>query len=454
MGLNAMYPFQDAAVQKALRAPQQRHILNFETGLGKTRTALEIIKQVEAKNVLIVTPAIVRHHWADEWEDWFDHRGAAPILAGRGRTSGLSRRAQGELATAYASPVQVVSYTLLPEVAATGWDAIVFDEAHRLKNPVSVQSRAARALLGRCPAAVVLALTATLMPDDITDVWNILDLLWPGRFGQYKGGKYVSWAFANRYAQKHEVEVGEKVYTQFKGLNQENAAELEHRLKNVSSRATKKEWRHVLPPFLVSTRKIEGRKYASIDEWLEKQGDDKLTAVKEWIDDAAIEVTHCCILTHLRETAEKIAAQLKSSGYNTVCITGELDPETRSKQIDAAKKSSRAVLVATMHSVGIGIDLTKFTRALFAELYWRPETVIQALGRFWRLSSQEPASVEILCIKDSVDEQMAKNVLTKVTAINTVLPEGDSEARLEEALGALAKMTDEEVLANLMEACQ
>jgi SNF2 family DNA or RNA helicase len=359
------------------------------------------------------------------------------------------------LALAYESPVQVVSYALLHEVRAEGWDAIVFDEAHRLKNPISKQARAARVLMERNPRAVALHLTATLMPDDINDVWNLLDLLWPGRFGAYRGGKYVAWSFANRYAQKHEIEVGEKVYTQYKGLNPANAKELEHRLKAVSSRATKKEWRHVLPPFLVSTRKIEGRKYASIDEWLDKQGEDKLSAVAEWLEDAVLESSHTCILTHLRGTAQRIAEQIHGTypQVQVFCITGEQSPEERGALLEQARKSPRAVLVATMHSVGIGIDLTKFTRALFAELYWRPETVIQALGRFWRLSSQEPASVEILCIKDSVDEQMAKNVLTKVSAINTVLPEGDSEARLEEAMGALANMTDEEALANLMEAC-
>jgi SNF2 family DNA or RNA helicase len=118
-----------------------------------------------------------------------------------------------------------------------------------------------------------------------------------------------------------------------------------------------------------------------------------------------------------------------------LAITGEDSPESRNALLRQAKEHTKAIVVATMHSIGIGIDLTFCTQALFAELYYRPETVIQAIGRFSRLSGKVPSSVAILCVEGTADEMLAQHLLAKIAAINKVVQPGDSEAKLSDALG-------------------
>ena len=451
-----LYTFQASAVQTALDAGR-RWIFALEMGLGKTACAIRYMGAIDAKKVLVCTPAIVRSAWLTELDRWWpNHPDAKAITHGRSRR-GLSKRIQADRAKAYEAPIQIASYALIDQIDPMGWDCIVLDEAHRLKNDAAKQSKQVRAIIEANPKAAVIALTGTLMPDQPKDVWNILDLLWPERFGK-------KFAFYNRYSLKETItgDNGEIYGTNYYGVNSQFAPELKTRLALVSSRVTKNEVAHLLPPFLVQTIKIEATDAievpATFADWQAAQnvfnacGDQKVSAAIEWAIDALESgATHICILTHRRETAENIAAGVqKACGTRDVrvsAITGASSPEARNEELANCKEAKSSVVVATMHSIGIGIDLTFCTQALFAELYYRPETVIQAIGRFSRLSGKVPSSVQIMCIEGTPDETMAHTLQAKIAAINATMEAGLSEAKLQEAL--TTPMDEDSVLMSL-----
>jgi hypothetical protein len=417
--------------------------------------AVSACRRFGAGRVLVVTPAVVRDHWLDEFSDWWpDHPQVGLITMGRARKSGVSKKAAVVREQAYQSSIQVVSYALLGEVDPGPWDAIILDEAHRLKSVSAKQSKLARHIIEANPRAMVLPLTATPMPDDIIDIWNINDMLWPGRFGRQTDPKYVPWPFANRYAVWNYTweDKGE-----FKGLNPAHADELRARLNECWSRVTKAEVAHLLPPFMVRLIKVAADrqvKFKNVDDWLDRQGTEKLPFVKEWLEDAVVTDNHLCILTHLRATAESIAAQAAKDhpGLPVFCITGDEQPGVRVERIKLASQHKKAIVVATMHSVGIGIDgLSCFTRGLFAELYWRFETMQQAMGRLNRLSSQQKSQFDILCLKGTQDEAIARSLMKKINAIDQAIGAGKDGVAAMEALDGL-KMTDEEAVAMLNEA--
>ncbi len=442
----SLYPFQLVGVEYLVK--NLRGILNWEMGTGKTAAAITAMKALNVKKALIVTPAIVRTAWLSELDRWWPgHPEARPILYGKSR-GGLSKKQRAARDEAYASPIRVVSYALVGEVVKHGpmdFDCVVFDEAHRLKNPKAAQSKVCREILDLCPGVAAFALTGTLMPDQPKDVWNILDLLWPGRFGKmYK--------FYSRYAEQETItgDNGEVYGTNWYGVNRFHVDELKERLSQIASRVTKAEVAHLLPPFCVSMLKIEGEqneeKAITFKDWQEAQehldsyGTRKIPSVVEWAKDAAESASHLCILTHRRETARAIAREIeKAYGTGDVrisTITGDTSPEERNEELAHCRQADRAVVVATMHSVGIGIDLTFCTQALFAELYYRPETVIQAIGRFSRLSGKVPSSVQLMCLQGTIDEIMAQQLLDKIAAINQTMKSGLSEEKLQEALSS------------------
>lgn len=454
-----LYTFQRDAVEAFKRASRHRWIFNLETGLGKTPAAITAVKELAYDRILVVTPALVRTHWVREWARWWPDKASeiAALTIGRNRKSGVSKRGQERRDQAYRSNVQVVSYALVGDVDprgpdGNGWDCIILDELHRLQSWKSKQSKDVRAITDVNPQAAILGLTATLMPNDIIDLWHQLDTLWPGNWGRQTNKRYAPWAFTSRYCNQVEnvdLDTGERYGIEWKGINAEHAAELKTRLARVSTRITKAEVAHLLPPFLVTILRVRPDKqvrFQTLQDWEEGNGLQKLPFVLDWLEDALKSNTHVFIATHLKATARKLSEACASLG-NVVLVTGDETPEQRNAILDKAKASPGAILIGTMHAVGIGISLTFCTAALLAELYPRPETVIQFLGRFSRLDSSIPSSVSILCLEGTVDERMANIVFSKIEAINQATPAGTADSKLQEAINI--QHTDEEVMASL-----
>lgn len=461
--MGSPYPFQERDGHTAAQAPLARWIFNYETGLGKTVAAVLAARELSRERILIVTPAIVRSHWLRHIADWWPERraDAAAITMGKDRQSGVSKRAGAKRDAAYQSNIQVVSYSLVKQVAKAPWDLVILDELHRLQAVGSQQSKGVRQIVDANERAGVFGLTATLMPNDILDIWNPLDTIWPGRFGAQNHYDLAHdtqpYSFKKRYSNETKVTVGEEVYTEWRGINPAHALELRERIAACSSSATKAQYAHLLPPMMVDLLRVppkKQQKYKNLDEWREHNGSEKVPWVIDWLEDALASDSHVFVATHLHATAEAISNAVRSvyPGVATYTITGERypSPEQRNAALAEARAQPRAILVGTMHSVGIGISLTFCTQALMAELYPRPETMIQFLGRFSRLDSNVPSRVSMLCFEGTVDERCAEMIKRKVDAINLATPAGTADTKLQEALDI--KYTEEEMLDNLADA--
>lgn len=437
-------------VAAAVGIKEQRWFFADEMGLGKSAEVITATRLLAATKVLVVCPAIVRYNWTSEFRKWWndDTREVGIIHAGLVRSVG-SKREKAALKRAYSSPFQVVSYNLLPKLTQkTGWDVIIFDECHRLKNPTATWTKVARELVLLNPGAHIYGLTATLMPDKPLDACGIVECICPGRFGGLNKAGELPFTLKGRYANANHNGYG----WDFKGVNPLYVDELAERIRGLSSRTTKLEVAHLLPPFDVHYLEIRPgnpKEFRSIqqdlgtnfrqhtekvDFALMRAGQEKITAAIEWAKDALESQTHVAICTHLKETARTIATGLESYTGGVFLVTGDTPPEKRNELLARARECPRAVIVSTMHSVGIGIDLTFCPSACLAELYYRPETVIQLLGRFSRLSGTVPSSVTIMVVKGSIDEAIAFALQAKIEALNTVLKGGLSESHLVEQL--------------------
>lgn len=413
-------PWQEVGVKAALKAPGRRWLFGDEMGLGKTAQAITICKHSAYKRILVVCPAIVRSAWLREFDKWWpEHPRIGNVWAGPARAT-MSKKKRGELELAYTAPIIVTSYNLVHHVIDKGYDCIVQDECHRLINPAASWSKVLRNKVENAPELAVLGLTATPMPDKPLDAIGIIEAVWPGRMGGLDSRGNIKFKTKERYSNAEHNGYG----WSFKGVNELFADELRARLSTMMSRTTKKEIAHLLPTFDVKVLTIP------------KSSKTKMQYAAEWSEDAAVGASHLCIMTDLRETAAKIAKKLEKSQERSVyLVTGALQPEQRNKVLAEAKNCRNAIIVATMHSVGIGIDLTFATSCLFIELAHRPEAVVQALGRFSRLSSTVPSAVEILVVEGSREERRAFRLQDKLEAIDKVAESGLSEQELLDKIG-------------------
>lgn len=160
-----LWPHQQAAVEFVVRqwATQPGALLDMEMGTGKTLTTLALLGY--EWRTLVLCPKSVRAVWAREAVKW-DRPDQWCIPQGSGRHKALAIRSQRNGATVL-NYEALLSPELMAAVQATRWDAVVFDESHRLKAPFGAASKLARKI--RAPRR--LALTGTPMPHSPLDVW-------------------------------------------------------------------------------------------------------------------------------------------------------------------------------------------------------------------------------------------------------------------------------------------
>jgi SWI/SNF-related matrix-associated actin-dependent regulator 1 of chromatin subfamily A len=372
---------------------------------------------------------------------WPEHPEIGIISYGRGRTKGLSKKKLAAKDAALAAPIQIVSYDLAAEVDPTPWDVIIIDEIHKLKSPWTKQSRAVKRLTLGNPGAAIIGLTGTPMPDRPIDIWNPLDTIWPARFGSAKNDDAIPWAFKDRYSNKTHNGHG----WDFEGVNVLHLEELRRRLAACTTRVTKAEVAHFLPkllvvPLLVDPVNLKATKLRSaskkgFEDSLFKSGDEKVGPAYDWAETCLENgAKKLVVFTYLKETARRIEEKCKKLGVPTFVITGDIVADDRHAVITQFGAVPKAICVATMSSAGIGINgLEIATDVLFAELYYRPETVEQALGRFNRLSSKEPTTVSLLVLRGTLDEALVVSLQQKLEAIDSVITPSQGAQGLETA---------------------
>lgn len=191
---------------------------------GKTPTLCILLREHHYQQNLIVAPASTLYKWKEEYEEW--HGGLAEVVAGsKSKRLQLYQTFPGTL---------VISYeTLRADVELLAkWrviDAMVLDEAHRLRNHKSSQSKACFRLGKQSKCR--LALSGTPAYNKADNLYGILHYLYPSLFTSY-------WQFVGYYFEVEEqiIRPGGQIRKIHKigGVRPERQAELSEFLELIS----------------------------------------------------------------------------------------------------------------------------------------------------------------------------------------------------------------------------
>lgn len=427
-------PYQLAAVEKFLSRPGPRRLfLAHKMRGGKTYTSMGVLRQVMPERALFIVPAMVRPTWTRLLTEHFPERTVAAIIEGRmadGSKPALARRA-----AAYAAQWQVTSYDLAGEVAAEGWDFILFDEVHNLRSPKSQQTKRARVLLWANPEVEALGLSGTLIPNEAKQLWPPLDAFFPGEWGAPKPKTGDgSWQFEGKYCIKEVTAHG----TIYRGLRPDKAQQLRTDLAPYVHEATEADFAQYIPRLSIEPL------------YVTKQPRDKAKFALEWVRDVVTPDVSFGVFTHLRETAHEIAAAManKFPKVPVYLFTGADSPEKRDKLL-VASRTGRAIIVGTTHSLREGISLEHLPHALVLEWVTELVQVLQFLPRFTPTSG-DPSAIppRVDFVIGPNDESRLAVLRERVGAANAVFTVGRAEAALE-ALSAPKGMSDAEFEAEL-----
>jgi SWI/SNF-related matrix-associated actin-dependent regulator of chromatin subfamily A-like protein 1 len=132
-----LYPYQRTGAEWL--AVRSAGLLADEMGVGKTPQAIAACDAAGVRSVLVLTPGIARVNWKREFERWQTIPRTVFVVR-----SGDDLRSVG----AFCADVLVCSYAILAQkkarayLAKLDFDALIADEAHALKEPTAVRSRA------------------------------------------------------------------------------------------------------------------------------------------------------------------------------------------------------------------------------------------------------------------------------------------------------------------------
>lgn len=339
----------------------------------------------------------------------------------------------------------ITSWELLAKLPVSPRRWLVLDEADAAKRTTTTRTKAA--VLHRNASYARIALTATPMSRDVDDLWPLLDLISPGLWGS------SVWAFRHRYMHIHQRIVNGVNYGAYaEGLRRDRAPELASRLSKGMHVALHDdpEVASLLPPIDMRTQWISGGagvvalSGGEIVGEMQRAEDAKVRALVESVagDDRPV-----CVLSHRREMAERCAEALEAAGRSVVLAHGGTATKARLKRAEQAA-NGQLDLVSTMHALGIGIDLTRYRKVIFVELYWVARTIIQAMGRFRRLSSDpnERVVVDFLCQSDGPDVAMAAMLRRRIEDQKQLMRTGAMTAAM---LEHMRPQTQEELSAAL-----
>lgn len=183
-----MNPHQVDAALFALASPLSKGVLLAdEVGLGKTIEAALVIAQKWAerrRRILLVVPASLRKQWSQELAEKF----SLPSVIIEAKVFNDARKQGVARPFDHDGKVVITSYefaaTKADDIRHGGWDLVVFDEAHRLRN-VHKQGASVRAKKLReatRPFFKVL-LTATPLQNSLMELYGLVSVLDEHFFG-------------------------------------------------------------------------------------------------------------------------------------------------------------------------------------------------------------------------------------------------------------------------------
>jgi SNF2 family DNA or RNA helicase len=427
-----LLPHQKKAVRKWNK--RRGFGLFMDMGTGKTRVALEILRRKKPKRVLVVAPLSAIPVWAKEVRKVGLNRRVRDASLGtiRERADYVKARGNCILTVGYESYWRE---PLRSAILKWGPNAVVYDEAHRLKSAGAKQSRFAGVLYKEL--SLILALTGTPMPNGPEDLYALYRA-----FDQEVFGTRLM-DFERRYIKK-----GGWNLWQIVGYN--NLDEIEEKVKATSYRTTKEEVLDLEIPDDIDvtvrlaerTRKIYAKlkkeaiaEVEGIFKGKRKQGvtlsravitnilrlqqitsgfaklstgeivdlsKEKLHATRDLVQDSG--ASHVVIFCRFRRDIDRLRTTL-TKDVRVRVLDGRAKPAVR-EMIRQEFERTGGVLIAQVAVASLGIDLSFAHTAIFYSPDYSLTNYLQSRDRLQRIGQEQKVTYYHLIAEHTIDQRI------------------------------------------------
>lgn len=406
-------PFQEAGIWAACRRLKGHQAVGIfdAPGIGKTIQAIGVLNELNFKKVLVVCPAFLRYNWYSEMKKWwrnFDEPNV--IFSGKDPVGDRS---------------VICSYDLAGKLSP-GYDVVIIDESHRLKN---YKAQRTRKILTNKNAVIngakVIALTGTPLPNGKPEeAWTILSNLAPDVVSDFRN----KWDYIYRYCVVEEDYHG-KIITGVQrheelGNRLRGSGFMIRRLKSeVLTQLPDKRHNMILVDPVGKARTLLKKESAFSVEEITKWGTPNGSGLPELRRelgltkiDLAVEVikemlnsgVHKLIVgAYHRDVVNTINVWLNKSGITSSAITGSVGQKERNNIVRYFQNIDNSqILIGQINAMGEGLTLTAASDVLFVEEPWVPGESEQFSDRCHRIGQKNAVNVHHLVYKDSLDAKI------------------------------------------------
>ena len=442
------FDYQLATMQTVLRRMRGRAILADEVGLGKTIEAGLVLSELRmrglADRVLVITPAGLVDQWREELERKF---GLPTTIAARGGWEDGDDRpvVLASLAAARRDPLRSA-------VLDQRWDAVIVDEAHRLRNPTSASGTLARALRTR----YLLLLTATPVENRLQDLYELVNLVAPGLLGTTAQFRRTHGTAATEVGALRNVAALRERTRQImvRHRRSEVAVLLPQRLAEtvivgpcteeqaVYAELTtriREEARNAPPSRRLALRsltRLAGSSPAAAAPTLDKIGwpdlaararairrphkfDELLTRLRTHVERGE----KVLVFTAFRHTLDAMVTDVAAAGIPAAAYHGSLS--RREKDAAVAAFSGDVPVLLSTESAGEGRNLQFCHVMINMDLPWNPMQIEQRLGRLHRVGQQHEVLLTNLVSRGTIEQHILHVLESKINLFELVVGELD-----------------------------
>ena len=425
-------PYQETGVQwlQDLYNLRLGALLADDMGLGKTLQTLCFLEDLREKDelgqVLVVVPSSLIFNWQSEVEKFTPK---LPLMV----FSNKDRDRVGKKLEAQEPLVVITTYGLLMEhedfLQQYKWRVLIFDEAQNLKNITTKRTSSARSLT----AQFKICLTGTPMENHYGEFYSLVDLLVPGSLGR--------------------IEDFRRQFVNTEMVTREEMDDLKLKIKPLLLRRTKKEILDQLPEKQETKVSIafEDRQKEiyrdialsynqKVQETMQVQGEasvqlqmltallrlrqacsdpaalpnvryEKVPPKLETLLDSLQEIVEsgesALVFTQFLQTLEHTADILKKANIPVFVLHGGIPTKQRQKVLaDFNQIEGGAILVMTLKTGGVGLNLTKASYVFHLEPWWNPSVENQATDRAHRLGQNKAVQVFRYIMHESLEEKI------------------------------------------------
>jgi non-specific serine/threonine protein kinase len=417
-----------------------------DMGLGKTVQMLAHLQKLKQKGrtSLIVVPASLLENWEKEIRKFTPDLRATiihPQLIGKGELNGLhSHIADFDLA--------ITTYGMLtryPWLTEHEWFYVICDEAQAIKNPVTKQAGAVKALKSgnRC------VMTGTPVENRLTDLWSLFDFINPGLLGSFNEFKTFAkslnddpagfgrlrsvvhpYILRRSKTDKNIIsDLPDKVEMKtWCRLSKHQAIIYEQLVKKLDKELGQAEGirrKGIVLGYLMKCKQLCNHPdhYSGGGEYRTEESG-KFQRLAELCETIHEKREKMLVFTQFAEIIDPLSGFLeKLFGAPGLVLSGATSVKKRKEAVERFQGGDYLpFFILSLKAGGVGINLTEANHVIHFDRWWNPAVENQATDRAFRIGQKKNVMVHKFICKGTIEEKIDALIEDKKKLAGEIIP--------------------------------